>query len=194
MEHEGDRDANYRQCTWNGPRRICKGTVRLENKTTNEDHQDYTIKIGLNTEKSPYNHSNSSEKPSADVKNSQRDEIIRQYKYYLFIHDTETSLTKLHVFIVYYFTILNFQKVRLKVHRKAVVRGEIEKSGMADHIWKEKGNHLPLWDEVKIFDSAEHWRIRLLKESAHVLGYNDLLNRPSIEMNTIWEPIIKKVR
>ena len=37
------------------------------------------------------------------------------------------------------------QKVRLEEHRKVVVRGEIEKSGMADHIWKEKGNHLPLW-------------------------------------------------
>ena len=35
-------------------------------------------------------------------------------------------------------------KVRPEEHRKAVVRGEIEKSGMADHIWKEKGNHLPL--------------------------------------------------
>ena len=31
------------------------------------------------------------------------------------------------------------RKVRLEEHRKAVVRGEIEKSGMADHIRKEKG-------------------------------------------------------
>ena len=59
-------------------------------------------------------------------------------------------------------------KVRLEEHRKAVVRGEIEKSGMADHIWKEKGNHLPLWDKVEISDRAKHWRIRPLKESAHV--------------------------
>ena len=28
----------------------------------------------------------------------------------------------------------------------------------------------------------------------HMLGYSDLLSRPSIEMNAIWEPIIKKVR
>ena len=62
---------------------------------------------------------------------------------------------------------------------------------MADHIWKEKGNHLPLWDEVEITDRAEHWRIRRLKESAHILGYNDLLSRPSIDMTTIWERIIK---
>ena len=39
---------------------------------------------------------------------------------------------------------------------------------MADHIWKEKGNHLPLWDKVKIIDMAEHWKIRRLKESAHI--------------------------
>ena len=35
-------------------------------------------------------------------------------------------------------------KIRLEKHRKAVVRGEIEKLGMTDHIWKEKGNHLTL--------------------------------------------------
>ena len=41
------------------------------------------------------------------------------------------------------------QKVRLKEHGKA---DEIEKLGMADHIGKEKGNHLPLWDKVEIID------------------------------------------
>ena len=50
-------------------------------------------------------------------------------------------------------------KVRLEEHRKAVVRGEIEKSGMADHIWKEKGTHRPLKDKVEIFGRAELWRI-----------------------------------
>ena len=79
------------------------------------------------------------------------------------------------------------QKVRLQEHRKAVVRGEIKKSGMADHIWKEKGNHLPFWDEVKIIDREEHWRIRCLKEPAQMLGYSDLLSRLNIEMNTIWK-------
>ena len=85
-------------------------------------------------------------------------------------------------------------KVRLEEHRKPVVQGEIEKLGMADHTWKEKGNHLPLWDEVEIIDRAEHWRIKCLKESAHMVGNNDLLSRPSIEVNTIWELVIKKVK
>ena len=79
-------------------------------------------------------------------------------------------------------------------YSSTVVRGEIEKSGMADPIWKEKENHLPLWYKVEIIDRAEHWRIRRLRESAHMLGYNDLLSRPSIELNTIWELIIKKAR
>ena len=35
-------------------------------------------------------------------------------------------------------------KVRLEEHRKAVVQGEIERLGMADHIWKEKEKHQPL--------------------------------------------------
>ena len=76
-------------------------------------------------------------------------------------------------------------KVRLEEHWKAVCWGEIEKLIMADHIWKEKGNHLPLWDEVKIIDWGKVWRIRHLKEAAHMLGYSDLLSWPSIEMNTI---------
>ena len=55
-----------------------------------------------------------------------------------------------------------FLKVRLQEHRKTVVRVEIEKSGMADHIWKEKGNHLLLWDKVKIINREEHWKRRRL--------------------------------
>ena len=35
---------------------------------------------------------------------------------------------------------------------------------------------------------------RHLKESAHMLGYNDLPSRPSIEFNTKWKPMIKKAR
>ena len=59
-------------------------------------------------------------------------------------------------FVVKYTKIGPPLEVRLEEHRKAVVRGETEKSGMADHIWKEKGNHLLLWDEVEIIERAEH--------------------------------------
>ena len=46
----------------------------------------------------------------------------------------------------------------------------------------------------KIIDRTGHWRIRRLKESVHMLDYNELLSRPSIKLNAIWEPIIKKAR
>ena len=74
---------------------------------------------------------------------------------------------------------------KLEGHQTAVVRGEIEKSGMVHHIGEKNGNHLTLWDEVKIIDREEHWRIRRLKESAHLLGYSDLLSRPNVERNKI---------
>ena len=45
-----------------------------------------------------------------------------------------------------------------------------------------------------MIDKDVHRRIREKKESALILGYSYLLSRPSTEMNTIWEPIIKKVR
>ena len=67
-------------------------------------------------------------------------------------------------------------KSKATKHRKAVIQGEIEKSVMADHIWKEKGNNLLLWDEIKIIDREEHWRIRRLNESVHMLGNSDLLS------------------
>ena len=44
---------------------------------------------------------------------------------------------------------------------------------MADPIWKEKGNDLPLWDKVKIIDREDHWKSRRLKEAAQMLGYVD---------------------
>ena len=46
-------------------------------------------------------------------------------------------------------------KVRLEEHRKAVVRDKIEKSDNADHIWKEKGNHLPLWEKIEIIGGLD---------------------------------------
>ena len=69
-------------------------------------------------------------------------------------------------------------KVRQEELWKAVVWVEIEKSGMADHIWKETENHLPLWDEVKLIDREEHCKIRCLKEAVHMLGFCDLSTRP----------------
>ena len=51
-------------------------------------------------------------------------------------------------------------RIRLEEHRKAVLGGEIEKSCMADHIWKEKWNHLGTNDQkglIKIIFKIIIW-------------------------------------
>ena len=85
-------------------------------------------------------------------------------------------------------------KLGLEEHRKAVCWREVEKLAKTDHEWKEKGNILSLWDEVKIIDMEEHWKIRHLKEAVQMLGYSDLFSKPSMEMNMIWQPLIKKAQ
>ena len=47
---------------------------------------------------------------------------------------------------------------------------------------------------VEIIDKEYHCKIRKLKESAHMPGHKNLLSRPSIEINTIWEPVIRSAR
>ena len=51
-----------------------------------------------------------------------------------------------------------------------------------------------LWDEEKIINRKEHWRISRLKEAGHILGPSDLLSSPRIFMNKIWERLIKKAQ
>ena len=54
MDHESASDSNCYLCAQNNPQRLDKGTIRLRNQRTSEDHSDYSIiKIGQNTEKSP---------------------------------------------------------------------------------------------------------------------------------------------
>ena len=74
--------------------------------------------------------------------------------------------------------------MRLQEHQKAVTCGEVEKSGVADHIWKEKGDHRPLWDQVEIIDKEHHWKIRKLKETAHMLGHKNLTGLRGIKMDS----------
>ena len=44
-----------------------------------------------------------------------------------------------------------------------------------------------------MIEREEYLRIGRPKEAAHMLGYSDLLSRPSIEMKTTWELIMKKI-
>lgn len=51
----------------------------------------------------------------------------------------------------------------------------------------------PLKNDEKILGREEHWRVRLLKESAPMLVFEDLLRMTSTEINTIWWPLMNKI-
>ena len=67
--------------------------------------------------------------------------------------------------------------------------------------WFLKASISPVFISISYFNfihsygmKLKYWIIRCLKESAHMLVYLAGHCSSSIEMNTIWEPIIKKVR
>lgn len=48
------------------------------------------------------------------------------------------------------------------------------------------------WNEVKILDTGERWKVRRLKESR--LGMGASLVCINVEFNSIWEPLKKNDR
>lgn len=55
-----------------------------------------------------------------------------------------------------------------------------------------KGAVQTLWNKVKLLNKQEQQKIRDLKESAHMVGYQDPLRRPSIKIKMILELLINK--
>ena len=43
-------------------------------------------------------------------------------------------------------------KVRIEEYKKAVTKGETHKSKLAEHIWNTNGDHIPLWNDIKVID------------------------------------------
>ena len=48
--------------------------------------------------------------------------------------------------------------------------------------------------KLKLLIEKNIGELDTLKNQHICWAYSDILSRPSLEMNTIWEPIIKKVR
>lgn len=61
--------------------------------------------------------------------------------------------------------------------------------GYGDHVFAEKRRYYLLWDEVQILGKKEHYSFRCLKELVHMIGYENLLSRSSIDLSTIWQTI-----
>lgn len=47
-----------------------------------------------------------------------------------------------------------------------------------------KGWLQPVWNVEEVLDKEEDWTIGRMNESVHMLGYDDLLGRPSRDINT----------
>ena len=45
--------------------------------------------------------------------------------------------------------------------QKAVIKGETHKSKLAEHIWTANGDHIPLWNEIKIIDRERFWKEKI---------------------------------
>lgn len=66
---------------------------------------------------------------------------------------------------------------------KYLITYMVFKSVMTDHIWSKKDGHQPQWKWSQ--DREQHWKIRRPKESAHMLGTDNLYSRPTIEITII---------
>ena len=82
--------------------------------------------------------------------------------------------------------------VRIEEHKKAVAKGETHKSKLAEHIWNANGEHVPLWNDVKIVDRERCWKERKLKETAHIILSPTCISQTSAELNPMWLPLLMK--
>ena len=85
-------------------------------------------------------------------------------------------------------------ETRLKEHQTATIRGETEKSAIAQHAWEEQ--HQPQWNNIVILDHARNDNILLIKEAIHITsaGQHSLLNRDQgTAIANCWRPFFKRV-
>jgi hypothetical protein len=57
-------------------------------------------------------------------------------------------------------------ETRVKEHKAATRRGEIEKSAFAEHAWNY--HHQMAWDEMKVLDEVANNTTLLIKEALHI--------------------------
>ena len=63
---------------------------------------------------------------------------------------------------------------------------------MADHIWTSEGEHMVLWDEIRIIEKEHSWKERKLKEAANIAISMECISQPSAELSTMWLLLLKK--
>ena len=82
-------------------------------------------------------------------------------------------------------------ETRMKEHKAATRRGEMEKSAIAEHAWNY--HHQMAWDEIKVLDEAANNTTLLIKEALHIrlTDKETLLNRDEgVAISDCWSPIL----
>jgi predicted GIY-YIG superfamily endonuclease len=80
--------------------------------------------------------------------------------------------------------------VRLQEHKKHTYRGETSRSGIADHVWSK--HHNIKWSEAQVVHKEPHWKKRKFKEAVFIENNKNIFSKPSVEIPTIWKPLIKR--
>ena len=68
-------------------------------------------------------------------------------------------------------------ETRLREHKAAIKRGEVQMSTVAEHVWTNQ--HQPLWGNARVLDIAANKTILLIKEAMHIhmAKCSSLMNR-----------------
>ena len=84
-------------------------------------------------------------------------------------------------------------ETRMKEHRTACIKGEVERSAIAEHAWSQ--HHPILWEETKVIDQARRQKELIIKEALniHLVPEEERLNRDTgLEIPACWNPIVKR--
>jgi hypothetical protein len=82
--------------------------------------------------------------------------------------------------------------VRLKEHKNSIKRKDPDFSKLCEHHYYT--GHRILWDQAEIIGHKQRWKARKFHEATEIKKGGELvLSEPSMEINPIWRPMIKKL-
>lgn len=79
---------------------------------------------------------------------------------------------------------------RLSEHKRHTLRGETDKSGVANHCWEF--HHRMQWEDTKILCKEVNLHKRKFKEATYILNNNDIFSNPSYEVNGTWNEVLSQ--
>jgi hypothetical protein len=82
--------------------------------------------------------------------------------------------------------------IRIKEHQNSIEKKDPDISKLTEHHFNT--GHRILWDETKIIGKEPDWRARKINEAAVIMeGGNEVFSDPSVEIDSIWKPVIEEI-